>query len=110
MGYDYYIYKLLKINHKSGIYYIKLSREGGYIFYEPDCDSDDEQYETERIKAHNQHLQVNTKPVLVYQNNDFLNDNLRAKYVLKLESKLKHENINKEDIIDIYKIEDREWA
>lgn len=112
MGCDYYICKYLKINFQSILsLFIELDRDKGYFYF--DLDEDDPDYNKKYKKYVNEILTPNMKPIIIYENNQFINSNLENKYTFLIQEKLNrynrsHENkIEWNDILDIKKIETR---
>ena len=129
MATDYYKYKILEIRHKTGIYYIPLTRERGY-YYEHPYDSDEEDY-YEKVEAFKQNILESTfQPILIYskiQNPNrtgFVNSKYREKYEKHILDKIYQPTCfenhwyfswkdtgkikNMDDVLEIYKVEKRE--
>jgi len=117
MGCDYFIVKSLDITYEDGISSIELERTHEY--YPPydnlvDIDSDDDGYQEERDKAWKLYreqcakcLEVKRKPILIYKENKFVNDNVKNKYY-DMVVKQCDDDDNKIDVIKtIYKTETR---
>jgi hypothetical protein len=80
MGCDYYIEKYLTIyyNDKSTTY-IPLSIDKGYFYY-PDLDEDDVNYDKKYEEMIAEQLMSKMPPMVIYSNQQFLNEKLEQKY------------------------------
>ena len=116
MGCDYYIYKYLKINFHNLNFFpllIQIECEDGY-YYPYYLDEDDPNYENEYTNYIEKQLSFTMKPIIIYEQNQFLNSKLEGKYKKRIDDELNRYNeihedkIEWKDIIDIKKIETRE--
>ena len=104
MGCDYYIEKFLYITFKD-IYdtnYITLERNSGY-FYDILLDEDDPKYNIEYTKMIDHCLSPSISPILIYENNQFINEKLEIKYKELIEISIKNKNKNLKIKIKFYK-------
>jgi hypothetical protein len=123
MGCDYFIFQYLKITHAYGTAYIELSCNRGYYCncmdagYDSDADNQLECEERiEEIKR--LYLRPSFEPILIYDDCGFLSDRLNEKYddiiTYTINEKRKYWRDTgdvieeKEDIMNIYKIEIRD--
>ena len=106
MGCDYYIDKNLIIHFNDGdTEYILIERFRGY-WYDPPYDEDEIDYKQKADAWYNKHLTTDA-PILIYENNRFLNPSCETKYVYMIQSKLDKCNKN---ICDIIKIEKNSYG
>jgi hypothetical protein len=107
MGCDFYIYKSLKVYYKDNSFdFMDIEKERGY-FYFPEIDNDNIEYEKKRSEIISEQLQPRIKPIIIYQNNSFINVNYESKYKEFIFIKLVSYNKTWEDIMNIEKIEYR---
>lgn len=105
MGCDYYIVKALYIYYNNKYLDIELSREKGYYYY--DFDSDDEDYDTKINEYIRKHLTPNMKPIILYNDNNFIQESYKQKYKNMILDEIKKYNIEWSEITQIKKIEYR---
>ena len=106
MGCDYYIYKYLDItfeNNRPG--YIELSCDRGY-FYEP-CDIDEEECQEKLEQYYDEQLQSDFVPIVIYENNNFVNKYLENKYIKTIKNYCNDIRLEMKDIIKIVKNENK---
>ena len=89
---DFYIYTYLEIKHKNGVVYIELDKRGDYFCdcLEPMLDSDDEDVESHNEQYDeycNTFLKPVLRPIVIYENKQFIKDKYQIKYQELLESK-----------------------
>ena len=110
MGCDYYIFKLLEIRTKDGkVHYFELECARCWWF-DPPVDSDEHGYDEKFKKWQDEKKQtliVTYTPILIYQNNEYVSPQCEKKYDQKLQEWLDDEDVNINDITNIYKIEKR---
>lgn len=105
MGCDYYINVYLEIEHINGISYCELPTIRGY-FNDLECgiyDSDDEEIDIYYNSEEYNELYTNMiklcltprKPVIIYNNNSFVKERFKNKYLQIIQNKLDRININK---------------
>ncbi len=98
MGCDFYIQIYLEIVHTGGIAYCKLPVARGY-YPELDCglyDSDDDEKDHYYHSEEYQMLSANVKklcltprkPVVIYENNSFVNGHFEEKYLSVIQDKI----------------------
>lgn len=111
MGCDYYIskYLLIKFADKTNSLEIELERDQGYFDFSLDEDdpTHDEKYE-EYVK---QTLSNTFTPIIIFQDNCFMNNKLENKYKLLIEEELEQYNKGRENKFewkDIFKIVKKE--
>jgi len=115
MGCDYYIEKILKVKFENRTDYIIINLESDRGWFDFSLDEDDPDYDAKYEKYVEETLKPNMKPIIIYENNDFLTKKLQDKYKLLIEKELKNYNKGKEtdskkewkDIIKIVKCETR---
>jgi len=115
MGCDYYIEKILKVKFENRTDYIIINLESNNGYFDFSLDEDDPDYDAKYEKYVERTLKPNMKPIIIYENNDFLTKKLQDKYKLLIEQELKNYNKGKEpdskkewkDIIKIVKGETR---
>lgn len=101
MGCDYYIQKYLYIHYKDKSKdYISLSTDRGYFYFSSDLDEDDPDFEIKNNELIRLQLKPRMKPIIIYQDNEFLSNFLENKYKFIVEQKMK----NGKYWIDIEKI------
>lgn len=114
MGCDYYIIKELEIYFQYSIYVpicIELERNNGYFNF--NIDSDDPKYKELEEEYINNILTPSIKPIIIYEDNQFINEKYEIKYKYMIDNQLKLYNerneIKKEykDIRKICKVERR---
>jgi len=109
MGCDYYILKVLKIRYKSGTEScIVLDRQRMYYSYDPVCDSDDSDYETNYERYTDSVLKVTFVPVHIFSNDSFRNESVEVKYRKMIHAHLIDNKRTYDDVLDVYKAEVRE--
>jgi hypothetical protein len=123
MGCDYFIFQYLKITHAYGIAYIELSCDRGYycncMDAGYDSDTNDQLEYEERIDEIKQlYLRPSIQPILIYDQSGFITERFEEKYddILSytINEKRKYWRDTgdvieeKEDIMNIYKIEIRD--
>jgi hypothetical protein len=106
MGCDYYIEKFLYIMFKDSYdtSYITLEINSGY-FYDISLDEDDPKYNKEYKKMIHDCLSPSMIPILIYENDQFINEKLELKYKELIEKSIKNTNLN--GIFQIWKKESR---
>lgn len=108
MGCDYYILKVLKIKYKDATEsYIELDRQRMYHSYEPECDSDDSDYESNYERYTDSVLKVTFVPICLYSDDSFKNERIEVKYRQVIHGHLIDRKRTYDDILDIYKAEIR---
>jgi len=112
MGCDYYIVKCLQVyydgnpNLKNMNYFtIKLEQDRGYFGFDYDEDMDD--YEDKYSKYVNQCLTPKMEPIIVYDNNNFINTKLEMKYKSLIDYEISKHGKNWSEITKIIKSEYR---
>jgi hypothetical protein len=94
MSCDYYNYKLLEINHKKGRCYIELASKRCYhpeFNIDPDTDIEiKEKLEILKNKFIELSL-IENKSILIYENNDFIDENYKEKYNQLIKKKINGE-------------------
>jgi hypothetical protein len=101
MGCDYYIEKYLYIYYKDkSTDYIKLSTDRGYFYLPDDLDEDDPDFEIKYNELIRLQLKPRMKPLIIYQDNEFITNFLENKYRPIVEQNMK----NGKYWIDIEKI------
>jgi hypothetical protein len=121
MGCDFYVYTYLEIKHTHGLAYIELDKQKGYFCdcIEPMMDSDDDDVEAfnEKCKKYCElFLQPILRPILIYDNKQFMKQSYKEKYQDVIVNHVYAANYwrdtaplrNIEDIISIHKKEIRE--
>ena len=94
MGCDYYINTDLCIYYyNNDIVYINLSHEKGY-FYDFNLNEDDENYDKKYEYFINEQLKPAMEPIIIYENNKFINSNLEIKYKKLIENNIQNFNTN----------------
>jgi hypothetical protein len=104
MGCDYYINVYLEIEHINGISYCELPLIRGY-FCDLECgiyDSDDEEKDIYYNSEEYNELYTNMiklclrprKPIIIYNNNSFVEERFKNKYLPIIQNKLDRININ----------------
>ena len=96
MSPDFYVRRYLKIEHINGISYYELSDQRGYFFecIESIYDSDDNEDLTkkelgDKLYADIIHYCLTPKEdVIIYQNNEFINEEIKEKYVPIIQDKI----------------------
>ena len=83
MGCDYYIETNLWIHYDKGFGYVKLSKDKGY-YYNISKITDKIIYE----KLKNYHLEPKTIPIVIYENNTFINESVLNKYKSLLDKEI----------------------
>lgn len=108
MGCDYYICKYLYIYYLNENIpcLIELSKEYGYFYY-PNLDSDDEEYEKINQKYINEQLKPSMKPIIIYENGKFIEENKENKYKTLVQNELNNQKKNWDNIKLITKVETR---
>ena len=108
MGCDYYILKVLKISYKNATEsYIELDRQRMYYSYDPVCDSDDSDYESNYERYTDSLLKVTFVPICIYSDDSFKNERIEEKYRQVIHAHLIDRKCTYDDILDIYKAEIR---
>ena len=121
MGRDYLIHIYLEIQHSNGIAFYELPTIGGYYsniecgFYDSDYDEDNQYYRIpqyrELKKKYYEFCLTPKKPLVIFENGEFINDKLKQKYLPMVINNLNHVYlekfcINKEDIGELKDIND----
>jgi hypothetical protein len=106
MGCDFYIIKFLNIyyNNKTESF-IDLDREKGYYHYW--FDEDEEDYEKKRKEYIESVLEPHMKPILIYEENQFVRPLFETKYKSIIEKELNQHYKSWENIEKIEKREER---
>lgn len=105
MGCDYYIVKALYIYYRDTYLDVELSREKGYFYC--NYDSDDEDYD-KKVNAHiKECLKAEMKPIILYNDNNFIQESYKQKYKNMILDEIKKYNIEWSEITQIKKIEYR---
>jgi hypothetical protein len=109
MGCDYYILKVLKIKYKDSTdSYVELDRQRMYYSYDPICDSDDSEYESNYERYTDSLLKVTFVPVRIFSDDAFKNEKIEEKYRQVIHRHLIDRKRTYDDILDIYKAEIRQ--
>jgi len=121
MGCDFYVYTYLEIKHTGGLSYIELYKQKGYFCdcIEPMMDSDDDDVEAFDIKCQKYRelfLQPILRPILIYENKEFVKESYKNKYHDIIQNSLYSPRcwrdssplLNVDSIISIHKKEIRE--
>jgi hypothetical protein len=91
MGCDYYIQKYLYIHYKdNSTDYITLSKDRGYFYFSSDLDEDDPDFEIKYKELVSLQLEPEMKPLIIYQDSEFLSNFLENKYKFIVEQKMKN--------------------
>ena len=130
MGFDFYIYVYLEIQHVNGISYYELPTIRGY-YCDLECgvcDSDDDEndyyYNSTEYKTLYENMKkiclTSRKPLVIYTNNSFMSPKLEMKYLPIIQNKIKKTYVEKyarykdtgiftsiEEIINVIKKEER---
>lgn len=82
MGYDYYEETFLFIEKENNVTLeIELNREGYYFKeYLGPFDSDDTDYDDDVLKHCDKQMEVDFKPISIYQNGNYLKEKFKEKY------------------------------
>lgn len=98
MSPDFYIRKYLRIEHKNGVAYYELSMERGYFFdyggndygYDSDGFEDllKEELNNKLYMSMINYCLTPRKDVIIYENNEFINDEIKEKYLPLIENKI----------------------
>jgi hypothetical protein len=106
MGCDYYILKVLRIYYTETDYLeVELTRERGYYYYQ--FDEDEEHYENKVSEYINDILTPKMKPILLYDNNNFIQLSFETKYKTIIDNEINKNNMRWGDIHKIVKVEER---
>jgi hypothetical protein len=109
MGCDYYILKVLKIRYKNGTESrIILDTQRMYYSYDPECDSDDSDYESNYERYIDSVLKVTFVPICIFSDDSFKNERIEVKYRKIIHERLIDNKLTYDDILDIYKAEIRQ--
>jgi hypothetical protein len=103
MSPDFYIRKYLKIEHQNGVSYYELPNQRGYFSYDigPDYDSDDNEdlprkELLDKLYIDMMHYYLTPKKdVIIYQNNEFVNEQIKLKYLPIIQNKINGTYVNK---------------
>jgi hypothetical protein len=105
MGCDYYILKVLHIYYNETDYLdIELNREKGYYY---SYDSDEENYEDKVSDYINDILTPKMKPIMLYENNNFIQPSFETKYKTIIDNEINKNNMRWSHIHKIVKVEER---
>ena len=106
MGCDYYILKVLHIYYNETDYLdFELNREKGYYYYS--YDSDEENYEDKVSEYINDILTPKMKPIMLYENNNFIQPSFETKYKTIVDNEINKNNMRWGHIHKIVKVEER---
>ena len=109
MGCDYYILKVLKIKYKNATEsYIELDRQRMYYSYDPECDSDDSEYESNYERYTDSVLKVMFIPVHIFSNDSFKNERIEEKYRQVVHGHLIDRKRTYDEIDNVFKTEIRQ--
>ncbi len=105
MGCDFYIYTYLEIQHINGLSYYELSTIRGYYcelecgVYDSDDDESDYYYNSTEYKTLYENMKkiclTPRKPVVIYNNNSFVSQKLKMKYLPIIQNKINKKNVEK---------------
>jgi len=106
MGCDYYILKVLRIYYTETDYLdVELTRERGYYYYQ--FDEDEEHYENKVSEYINDILTPKMKPIMLYENNNFIQLSFETKYKTIIDNEINKNNMIWDHIHKIVKVEER---
>ena len=106
MGCDYYIVKVLHIYYNEIDYLdFELNRERGYYYYQ--FDKDEENYEDKVSEYINDILTPKIKPIMLYENNNFIQLSFETKYKTIVDNEINKNNMRWDHIHKIVKVEKR---
>lgn len=106
MGCDYYILKVLRIYYNETNYLdFELNREQCYYYYL--YDEDEENYEYKVSEYINNILTPKMNPIMLYENNNFIQLSIETKYKTIIDNEINKNNIRWGDIQKIVKVEKR---
>ena len=109
MGCDYYILKVLKIKYKDATESrIILDTQRMYYSYDPECDSDDSDYEPNYERYIDSVLKVSFVPIRIYSVDSFKNERIEVKYRQVIHRHLIDNKRTYDDVLDVYKAEIRQ--
>jgi hypothetical protein len=106
MSPDFYIRKYLKIEHENGVSYYELPCQSGYFSYDIGSEYDSDNNEDLSRKELLDKLYIDMihyyltpkKDVIIYQNNEFINDQIKEKYLPIIQNKINGTCVNKYSI------------
>lgn len=107
MGCDYYIVKALEILLTGEKYPLTIELERDYGYFNFFIDSDDPAYDTKLNEFKIECLKPVMLPIVIYENGDFLNENLRKKFSHVVEEELFLNKRSWEEVEQIIKMEYR---
>lgn len=109
MGCDYYILKVLKIKYKDGTdTRIILDTQRMYYSYDPECDSDDSDYESNYERYIDSVLKVTFVPICIYSDDSFKNERIEVKYRKMIHAHLINNKRTYDEIDNVFKAEIRQ--
>lgn len=107
MGCDYYIMKVLHIYYDYNKFFsIELERIRQY-YIDLKIDSDEDDYEEKINEYYKSTLTPEMKPILIYENNNFIKLSFDTKYRHIIEDELYERGKQWNEIIKIIKVEER---
>ena len=106
MGCDYYIVKALKVLLKEERIPLLIELERDYGYFTDVWDSDDPDYDEKLAEIRRQHLKPVMLPIIIYENETFMNAKLEHKYRLFIEEEL---FMNKHSWAEVDRIEKIEY-
>lgn len=106
MGCDYYILKVLRIYYNEAHYLdLEVNRERGYYYYS--YDTDEENY-ADKVSAYiNDILTPKMQPILLYENNHFIQSSFETKYKTMIENEMNKNKLTWDHIDKVVKVEER---
>jgi hypothetical protein len=97
MGCDYYISTYLEIKFTSEMCCLHINLETNRGYYDFNLDEDDPKYDEKCEEYVKQTLSNTFTPILIFENNQFLNSKLENKYKLLIEKELEQYNKHREN-------------
>jgi hypothetical protein len=103
---DYYILKVLHIYYNKTDYLdFELNKERCYYYYS--YDSDEENYKEKVSEYINDILTPKMKPIMLYENNNFIQLSFETKYKMIIDNEINTHNMRWSHIHKIVKVEER---
>ena len=106
MGCDYYIVKALEVILKEEKYPLLIELESDYGYFTDVLDSDDPEYNAKLSEIRRQQLKPVMLPIVIYENETFMNAKLEHKYRLLIEEEL---FINKRSLAEVDRVDKIEY-